>query len=155
VVRVVAPLHRATGHLDALAVEGTPHLARPIHPVVVLMDPLDQTQQLGVANRPATRWSTLGGVVGLRDDLATMLAQHAADRLDPEDQPTGTRRPVGLVLIDEPHERGDGRSSSAAKKADAVFKIAFARRNSRFSRSSSTSRRRSSLDRPGLAPESI
>ncbi|MGH8892832.1 MAG: hypothetical protein ACRDWY_05930 [Actinomycetes bacterium] len=29
------------------------------------------------------------------------------------------------VLIDEPHEHGDGRSSFAAKKAEAVFRIAF------------------------------
>jgi hypothetical protein len=53
------------------------------------------------------------------------------------------------MLVDKPHERGDGRSSSAAKKAEAVFKIAFARRSSRFSRSNSTSRRRSSLETPG------
>jgi hypothetical protein len=57
--------------------------------------------------------------------------------------------------VDKPHKRGDGRSSSAAKKADAVFKIAFARHSSRFSRSNSTNRRRSSLDTPGLAPASI
>ena len=40
------------------------------------------------------------------------------------------------VLVDEPHERGDGRSSSVAKKAEAVFKIAFALRSSRFAASS-------------------
>ena len=55
------------------------------------------------------------------------------------------------MLVDEPHERGDGRSSSAAKKAEAVFKIAFARRSSRFSRSRSTRRRRSS-GKTGLGP---
>jgi hypothetical protein len=67
--------------------------------------------------------------------------------LDPE---LPTIDHVVTMLLDEPHERGDGRSKSAAKKADAVFKIAFARRSSRFSRSNSTSRRRSSLDTPGL-----
>jgi hypothetical protein len=56
-----------------------------------------------------------------------------ADRLDPE---LATLDGVVAVFVDEPHERGDGRSSSAAKKADAAFKIAFARRSSRFSASS-------------------
>jgi hypothetical protein len=49
------------------------------------------------------------------------------------------------MLVDEPHERGDGRSSSAAKKADAISKIEFARRSSRFSRSNSTSRAPASI----------
>ena len=55
--------------------------------------------------------------------------------------PRAGGEPVVAVLLDEPHDRGDGRSSSAAKKAEAVFKIAFARRSSRFSASSSLSRR--------------
>ena len=59
------------------------------------------------------------------------------------------------MLVDEPHERGDGRSSSAAKKADAVFKIAFARRSSRFSRSSSASRADRSVLPRAAAPASI
>ncbi len=78
--------------------------------------------------------------------------------LDPEDQPRLAVRHndgVVLVLVDEPHERGCGRSSSAAKKAEAVFKIAFARRNSRFSFSSRTSRARSPDEMPGRAPASI
>ena len=41
------------------------------------------------------------------------------------------------------------------KKADAVFKIAFARRSSRFSHSNSTNRRRSSDASPGRARASI
>ena len=51
--------------------------------------------------------------------------------LDTPAQPTiGT---VG-VLGDELHEREEGRSSSAAKKAEAAFRISLARRNSAFSR---------------------
>jgi hypothetical protein len=51
--------------------------------------------------------------------------------LDTPAQPT-----IGAhgVLGDEPHERGEGRSSSAAKKAEAAFKISLARRSSAFSR---------------------
>ena len=57
-----------------------------------------------------------------------MLAEHSADRLDPE--------PV-TVFVDERDYLFDWRSSSAPKKADAAFKISFARRSSWFSRSSS------------------
>jgi hypothetical protein len=97
------------------------------------MDPPDLLQQLTIAHRASTYRARLGGVVGARSDLTPMLAQHGADRLDSE-LPTINARsahePVMTVLVDEPHERGDGRSSSAAKKAEAVFKIAFARRSS-------------------------
>ncbi|MDQ1017860.1 hypothetical protein QFZ43_004409 [Streptomyces afghaniensis] len=54
----------------------------------------------------------------------SMVGQHMADRLDPEHL---------LELVDERYERLDGRSSSATKKADAAFKISFARRSSAFS----------------------
>jgi hypothetical protein len=42
-----------------------------------------------------------------------VLRQHPADRLDPE---SPTIDHVVAMLVDELHERGDGRSSSAAKK---------------------------------------
>ena len=41
---------------------------------------------------------------------------------------------MALMVGDEPGDQCCGRSSSAAKKADAVFKIALALRNSAFSR---------------------
>src|SRR5687767_6851310 len=116
------------------------------------MDPPNLSQQLRVGDHPVTHWARLGRIVGAWGDRAAVLRQHPADRLDPE---SPTIDHVATVLVDKPHERGDGRSSSAAKKADAVFKIAFARRSSRFSRSNSTSRRRSSLETPGLVPASI
>jgi hypothetical protein len=47
--------------------------------------------------------------------------------------PTPTIHQIVTMLVNKSHERGDGRSSSVAKKAEAVFKIAFALRNSRFS----------------------
>jgi hypothetical protein len=116
------------------------------------MHPSNLGQKLRIADHPITRWAHLDRVVAAWGDRAAVLQQHPADRLDPKHS---TIDAVMAMLVDEPHERGDGRSSSAAKKADAVFKIAFARANSRFSRSNSTSRRRSSLDTPGLAPASI
>jgi hypothetical protein len=62
--------------------------------------------------------------------------------LDTPAQPTVDA--VG-VLGDEPPERGEGRSSSAAKKADAAFRISLARRSSAFSRRSRLSSADSSL----------
>jgi hypothetical protein len=50
--------------------------------------------------------------IAARGDLPAVLGQHLADRLNPTE--------AVLVLVDEPHERGVGRSSSAAKKADAA-----------------------------------
>jgi hypothetical protein len=59
--------------------------------------------------------------------------------------------PVGSDVGDQ---RGDGRPSSAAKRADAVFRIAFAGRSSLTSRSSSSSRTRSLVGSPGRSPSS-
>ena len=115
------------------------------------MHPPNLGQQLRIADHPVTRRAGLGRVVGARGDRAAVLRQHPADRLDPE---LSTIDHVVTMLVDEPHERGDGRSSSAAKKADAVFKIAFARRSSRFSRFSAFSDLRDLLTRatgPGAA----
>ena len=66
--------------------------------------------------------------------------QHRADRLDPE---------LVLVSVDVVDDYRCGRSSSAAKKAEADFRIEFARRNSRISRSSSAIRAASSVEIPG------
>ena len=81
-----------------------------------------------------------------------MLAQHGADRLDPPAQPVADAM-VG-VIGDEPHEDLVGRSSSAAKKADAALRISFARRNSAFSRRNRFNSADSSLLTPGRAPAS-
>src|SRR5690606_33234032 len=118
-----------------------PHLARPINPVVRLVLGLDHLAQLRISQRPR-RWRTgLGRVVGARGDL-----QLLADRLDPE---------LEAVGVDELHYLVDGRSSSAAKKADALRRVAFARGGSRTSRSSSASRSASAVVVPGRMPPSI
>jgi hypothetical protein len=105
----------------------------------------DPLQNERIAPRSGRGPAAFGRPVGARDDLQAVLAQDSADRLDPE------MLPVGVDVADQ---RCEGRSSSAAKKADAVFKIAFARRSSRTSRSSSRGRVRSSLLSPGSGPES-
>ena len=58
------------------------------------------------------------------------------------------------MLGDELHDQWCGRSSSAAKKADAAFKIPLARLSSAFSRLSLFSSADSSLVVPGRAPAS-
>jgi hypothetical protein len=90
-----------------------PNPPRPHTPVVVYMHPPDLGQQLRLADHPVTDWAALGRVVGARGDHAAVLRQHPADRLDPEG-PTMNR--VVTIRVDELHERGDGRSNSAAKK---------------------------------------
>jgi hypothetical protein len=127
------PLDCAPGDRDAFTVERKPHLPRAVDAVVLRMHPADLGLELGVAQLPPSGLlhGSSGVVVGGRGDRAAMLGQHSADRLDTPAQPT-----IGAhgVLGDEPHERGEGRSSSAAKKADAAFKISLARRSSAFSR---------------------
>jgi len=46
-----------------------------------------------------------------------VLGQHATDRLDPPELTTdNSRHQVVTMLVDELHERGDGRSSSGRRK---------------------------------------
>ena len=77
------PFHGAAGYLDALPVRLTPHLAGPIHPVIVCMHPPNLGHQLRIADHPVTGWAALGRIVGARGDRAAALRQHPADRLDP------------------------------------------------------------------------
>jgi hypothetical protein len=114
----------AAGHRYAFAVQLPPDLPHPVDAEVVPVDTADLRLQLRVADRPGTGVAVLGGVVGARCDLQSVTGQDMADRLDSEHL---------AVLVDERYERFDGRSSSAAKKAEAAFKISFARRSSAFS----------------------
>lgn len=116
-------MHGATGRSVALAVEFGMDLAHPVDAVVVGVDLGDRLGGGRVGTRAQRRWSVLGRVVGAWGDL-----QGVADRLDPE---------LVLVCIDVVDYLVCGRSSSAAKKAEADFRIMLARRSSRFSRSSS------------------
>jgi hypothetical protein len=59
------------------------------------------------------------------------------------------------MLVDELDDQRCGRSSSAAKKTEAAFKISFARRNSRFSARNFRRSADSWLVTPARTPESI
>ncbi|MCK5756271.1 MAG: hypothetical protein KAH46_26550, partial [Mycobacterium sp.] len=80
-----------------------------------------------------------------------MLGEHGADRLDTPSQATII---AVLVVGDERDYRFAGRSSSAAKKAEAAFNISFARRNSAFSRLSFLISACASVVTPGRWPTS-
>jgi len=56
------------------------------------------------------------------------------------------------VDADEVHDQREGRSSSAAKKAEAAFKIEFARRSSAISRFNRFSSTDSSVVTPARVP---
>src|SRR4051794_7824039 len=119
------------------------HLPGAVDTEVLGVHPLDDLGGRRVGDRPRRGRPRPVRVVAARGDLDAGLGEGAADRLDPVFE---------LVLIDVGDDQREGRSSSAAKKADALFKIAFARRSSRFSRSRSASRVASSVVVPGRWP---
>src|SRR5207244_2672289 len=125
---------------DPLAVKLPPHLPDAVDRVVLGEHPLDLLVQPRVGDGPR-RWRPgPRGVVRRR-----CCPQGPAQELDCETIPP---------LVDEAgHLRG--RSSSWAKNTLASFRIWLARRSSRFSRSRSAIRARSSVVRPGLEPLSI
>jgi hypothetical protein len=102
--------------------------------------PRDHAAELFVALCSCSRRPPSRRLIGGRGEL-----QHGADRLDPE--------PLSVRVDERDHLLGP--SSSTAKKADAAFKISLARRSSRFSRSSSVRRCRSSVESHGRWPSSI
>src|SRR5665648_992138 len=131
----------AARDLVALSVHLGVDLADPVDPVVGRVDVLDHRRGRRVRDRPRRGRAGLGRVVGARGDLL-----FGADRLDPE---------TVLVLVDVLDDHFSRRSSSAAaKNADAVRKISFARRSSRFSRSSSATRCASAVVVPARSPAS-
>ncbi|GHE15220.1 hypothetical protein GCM10010339_89140 [Streptomyces alanosinicus] len=103
-------LDGAAGHRDILAVQVPPDLPGAVDTVVGLVGLCDQDLEFGVADG-AGRGCGLAfvmGVVGRRGDLAVVVGEDPADRLDAAE--------AVLVLVDERYERVCGRSSSAAKK---------------------------------------
>jgi len=143
------PLDGAAGHHDTLAAQLVPHLAHPAEAPAdrrIGVYPPDLYQRRFVADR--TRRARPGPVrvVGARGDLAAMLGEHRADRLDPEPVP------VGVAELDYHGSRG---SSSRAKKLDAANKISLARLSSRTSRSSSLTLLASAAGIPGRSPASM
>src|SRR5258706_4019713 len=135
------PLHRAPGHAQPLVLQLPPDLPGPVHLPVLCPDLQDLGLQALIAPRPRRRRPLERRVIAARGDL-----QHLADRPDPEHLP---------VHPDKRDYLGKRGSSSRAKKPAAAFKISFARRTSRSSRSSSAIRFLSSLVVPAFAPRSI
>lgn len=117
----------AASHRDTFPVELQPDVTGPVDTEVGLVDPTDLDQQLTLGEQLVAPL-----VVGRWGDLHAMLAQHLADRLDTPPQPI-PRTPLGM-LTDEVDDHCPGRSTSAAKKAQAPFRIAFTLLNSAFSR---------------------
>jgi hypothetical protein len=115
----------------SLAQEFTPDLADTVDAVVLLMDLLDECGEFRVAPGARGQDALLVRVVGGRVDAAVVLGERPADRLDSAE--------AVPVLVDERYERVCGRSSSAAKKDAAAFRISFARLSSAFSRLSALS----------------
>src|SRR5262252_617317 len=149
----LAPDHAFQAHLahqarhpfptdrDVLPVQLPPDLLDPVDLEVLLAHTLDLDLELGVTQPAGRGRPRTCLIVGGGGDL-----QDLADRLDSELPP---------VLVDVAVHLARRPSSSAAKKADALFRISFARRSSRFSFSSSVIRRRSSEVTPGRLPSSI
>ena len=132
------PLDGAAGDRDPLALQLAPHLPRAVDPEVLAVGVAQLHLQGLVAHPPGGGPASSGGVVRRRGNL-----QLPADRLDPE---------ALAMPPDEAAHFGSRGSSSRAKKAEAALRISLARRSSRFSRSSSRSRSRSSVASPGRAP---
>ena len=132
----------------ALSAQLGMHLAGTVDAEVVGMHRADLGKEIPVTHH-TRRLGLLGAQVGSyrgRSDLGGRIAQCRTDRIDSV---------FIAVSRDELHDQRCGRSISAAKKAEACFKIVFARRSSRFSRSNAAMRSASSLVVPGRTPPSI
>src|SRR5882757_9997056 len=140
------PLDRAPGNPMTGSAQIQPHLAgtepgdEPLLPRST-----DQLQDLRIAYSPFRRLPCPDLVVGGRGDRDPVLRKHATDRLDPE---------LPTMFIDIGDQDLAGRSSSAAKKADALLRISFARRSSAFSFFNSRISAISAVVLPGLVPPS-
>ena len=123
-----APSHRSALDEHLFAAQLVVDLQHPVQAAPgCLVHPADLDQDQLVPPCPRRRWTVPGGVVGARGDLAAVLGQHSADRLDPEPD---------AVFGDEPDYHGNRGSSSRAKKLEAASRISLARLTSRSSASS-------------------
>ncbi|OLL70020.1 hypothetical protein Ae150APs1_6158 [Pseudonocardia sp. Ae150A_Ps1] len=125
-----APRDRPVVHA-AFAAQLCPDFPDAVDAVVLGVHACDLGGDEDVAFRPGRGWTGLRRIVGTRGDRDTGVFQHGTDRPDPELVP---------VLVDVVGDYRCGRSSSAAKKAEADLRMMLARRSSRVSRSSSASR---------------
>jgi hypothetical protein len=84
---------------------------------------LDRGFEAGIADLTPGRCAVDMLVVRRRGNLNAELDEPDADRLDTPSQTAGAA--AALMLTDKANDQCCGRSSSAAKKADAVFRIAL------------------------------
>ena len=138
--------HRAARHRYPLTAKLAPDLAHPVHLEVFVVHPAYLPAQPSVTTRPRRHALRLGFTCLVR------VVRRWGDRHLRAQRPD----PVSTSMsVDERHHHLARRSSSAwAKYADALRRISFARRSSRFSRSSSLSRCRSLLVSPARTPRS-
>jgi len=136
----------AAGDPGAFPVELGPDLVGSVDVEVLAVNPEDLGLQLLVPQRSGRWGPRLRHPVRVRGDLAAVLGEHTADRLDPEAVP---------VSVDEGDYLFCWRSSSAPKKVAADLRISLARRSSLFSRSRSFIRVRSSVVSPGRRHSSV
>ena len=115
-------------HVPSGMPHGVPHLPDPIDAVIHLVNPPGLLYEDLVPNTARADRPGLRGTVSARGDEPTFCrTEDAADGLDPE---------LFAILVDERDHFVVGRSSSAAKNAEAAFRISFARRASASSRRS-------------------
>src|SRR6185503_7649655 len=138
------PLDGAAGNHEAFSPQLPPDLPHAVDAEVLREDPLNLDLQFGVPSRTGR---TLAGVdplgdmrmVGRRGDR-----QHLAYRLDPIRFP--------MIVDERDHGFTPLSSSSWAKYADALRRISFACRRSRFSRSKAFSFSALSVGTPDRLP---
>src|SRR5699024_3339271 len=105
----------STGH-------GMPHFTHPIDPIVGLVQLFDHRNQCCIPLGALTSRPGFGSTISSGGNEPTICrTQHATDGLDSETISEHVNVSDHLVV---------GRSSSAAKKADAVLRISLARRSS-------------------------
>ena len=131
---------RAARHRHPLPAKLAPDLAHPVHLEVLGVHPANLPAQPPIATHPRRLGFT----------CLVLVVRRWGNRHLRTDRPD----PVSTtIFVDERHHPLARRSCSAwGKYADALRRISFARRSSRFSRSSSLSQRRSSLVSPARTP---
>ena len=148
--RAHQPRDRTAGDSEALAPQLLPDLRCAVAASALVPDALDLGAQSAVALRACRAQCRIGlasltGIVGRRSDR-----QHSAAAADGGGRLDSVVVPV--VVDEGHHQRGRRSISASAKYADALRRISLARRSSRFSRSSSLSRMRSSVVGPARRP---
>ena len=108
------PLDGAPHDGDPFTVERQPYLPGTVDTVVLDMDAGDQRSQPLIADRLLRRRAVRRLVVRGRGDLAAVLSQYGADRLDTPDQPAADS--AGPVLAGQPHQRLCSRPARPQRK---------------------------------------